>query len=102
MLTEKNNDDYNSADACKTIARFFKETNQPDSSIFYAKKGLAHAQAIAFKMDILINSKILAEEYEHQDVKQAFYYLKLAMTVNDQLFGSKKVKDLQKILSDEQ
>jgi two-component system NtrC family sensor kinase len=102
MLNEKNNDDYNSADACKTIARFFKETNQPDSAIFYAKKGLAHAQALGFKMDILINSKILADEYEHRDIKQAFYYLKLAMTVNDQLFGSKRVKDLQKILSDEQ
>jgi len=102
MLNEENKDDYNSADACKTIARFFKETNQPDSSIFYAKKGLAHAQAIGFKMDILINSKILADEYEHKDIKQAFYYLKLAMTVNDQLFGAKKVKDLQKILSEEQ
>jgi two-component system NtrC family sensor kinase len=102
VLNEKNNDDYNSADACKTVARFFKETSQPDSAIFYAKKGLAHAQAIEFRMDILINSKILADEYEHKDVKQAYYYLKLAMTVNDRLFGSKKVKDLQKILSDEQ
>lgn len=102
MLTEKNKDDYDSADACKTIARFFKETNQPDSAIFYAKKGLAHAQAFGFKMDILINSKILADEYEHKDIKQAFYYLKLAMAANDQLFGSKKVKEVQKILSDEQ
>jgi len=53
-------------------------------------------------MDILINSKILADEYEHKDVNQAFHYLKLAMTVNDQLFGSKKVKEVQKILSAEQ
>ena len=102
MLNEKNNDDYDSADACKTIARFFKETNQPDSAIFYAKKGLAHAQSFGFKMDILINSKILADEYETKDIKQAFYYLKLAMAVNDQLFGSKKVKEIQKILSGEQ
>ncbi len=102
MLTEKNKDDYDSADACKTIARFFKETNQPDSAIFYAKKGLAHAQAFGFRMDILINSKILADEYEHKDIQQAFYYLKLAMAVNDQLFGSKKVKEIQKILSGEQ
>jgi two-component system NtrC family sensor kinase len=101
-LNEKNKDDYDGADACKTIARFFKETNQPDSAIFYAKKGLAHAQAIRFRMDILINSKILADEYEQKDIKQAHYYLKLAMATNDELFGSKKVKELQKILSDEQ
>jgi tetratricopeptide (TPR) repeat protein len=60
MLNERNNDNYNGADACKTIARFFKETNQPDSAIFYAKKGLTDAQALGFRMDILINSKILA------------------------------------------
>ena len=101
-LNEKNKDDYDAADACKTIARFFKETNQPDSAIFYAKKGLGHAQAIRFRMDILINSKILADVYEHKDVNYALYYFKLAMATNDELFGSKKVKDLQKILSDEQ
>ncbi|HJP62085.1 MAG TPA: ATP-binding protein [Mucilaginibacter sp.] len=102
MLTEKNKDDYDGADACKTIARFFKETNQPDSAIFYAKKGLAHAQAIGFRMDILINSKILAGEYEHKDVNQALYYYKLAMATNDEMFGAKKVKELQRILSEEQ
>lgn len=102
LLNEKNKDDYNSADACKTIARFFKETNQPDSAIYYAKKGLAHAQAIGFRMDILVNSKILAIAYEHKDVGQALYYYKLAMATNDELFGPKKVKELQRILSDEQ
>ncbi|MDB4903697.1 MAG: ATP-binding region ATPase domain protein [Mucilaginibacter sp.] len=102
VLNEKNNDLYTNTEACKTIARFFKEINQPDSSIFYAKKGLTNAQAIGYKLDVLENSKLLAGQYEYKDIRQAHYYLKLVMLVSDELYGAKKVKELQKILSAEQ
>ena len=45
-LNEKYQDNCADADICKTLARFFGETVQPESSFFYAMKGLAHAQAI--------------------------------------------------------
>ena len=53
-------------------------------------------------MDLLINSQLLADQYEGKDIKQAHYYLKLVTAVNEELFGAKKVKELQKILSGEQ
>ena len=101
-LDEVNLDDYNDCQSCYYLAGFFKITGQSDSSIFYAKKGLAAAQRIDYKMGILYNSKFLAEQYEGKVNDLAYYYLKLANSINETLFGSGKVKELQKVLSEEQ
>ena len=85
-----------------TIAGFYKEMNQPDSCIYYAKKGLAEAQEIDYKSAILGASSLLAEQYEPKDIKEALYYHKMARLANDELYGANKVLALQKILADEQ
>ncbi len=101
-LNEANHDDYNECQSCYYLAGFFRKTGQSDSSIFYAKKGLAAAQRINYKVGILYNSKFLAEQYEGKVNDLAYYYLKLANSTNETLFGSGKVKELQKVLSEEQ
>ncbi len=84
------------------LSVFFKKLNQPDSSIFYAKKGLYEAQGINYKSGILDASKLLAELYESKDPKTAVYYHKIANSANDELYGPSKTLDLHKTLAEEQ
>ena len=51
---------------------------------------------------MLKTARHLAEEYEKIDTKEAYPYLKLSTTLNDELFGQDKVFALQKTLSDVQ
>ncbi len=101
-IFENNNDPYSTSDACRIIAGCFKERNEMDSSIFYAKKALLKAQSIDYKTSILDASRLLAELNEPKDIKQALFFRKIFDTTNDILYGPKKVKSLQKTLSDEQ
>ena len=89
-------------EAYNTLARFFKELNQPDSCIYFAKLGLAEAQLIAYKRAILNASSILAEVYESKDIKKSHKYLKIAKSISDELYGITKVQELQKIVFEEQ
>jgi two-component system NtrC family sensor kinase len=93
---------YSYADACGFIAKLFSQTNQPDSCIYFAKEALVSAQSIGYKTAALTASKLLAEEYEQKNINQAYPYLKLQLAITDELYGSKKVQELQKIIADEQ
>ena len=90
------------SDAYGTISGFFKETNQLDSCIIYAKKGLLEGQTIGYQKGILVNANLLAELYESKDIKQALYYHKIAKAANDELYGVKRIQALQKNITDEQ
>ncbi|WP_018616344.1 tetratricopeptide repeat-containing sensor histidine kinase [Segetibacter koreensis] len=97
------NDDYfTQAEAYAVISRFFKTTQQPDFSIYYAKKGLTAANAMAYEFGVYKNSKLLAEEYEQLNVQEALHYRKVFDSVNESMYGAKKVQDLQKTLAEEQ
>ncbi len=96
-----NNHFYNSF-AYNVLAVFFKELNQTDSCIFYAKKGFAEARQIANKFNILESSILLAQQYDSINIPEANFYLKIVNELNDELYGSKKVQELQKAISDEQ
>ena len=96
------NDLIGTPDACSIIAGVFKKMNQPDSVIYYAKKGLDAAIKINYSHAILSNSKMLSDEFETRDKSQAYYYLKLQLAATDSLYGAQKIQELQKILSEEQ
>lgn len=97
-----NGDNLTEADACATISGFFKTTQEPDSAIDYANKGLRAANSIAYGLGIYKNSKFLAEEYEQLNVTEALHYRKIYDSVNESMYGAKKVQDLQKTLAEEQ
>ncbi len=101
-LKQMEEDHYSIAWASSILARCYKELNQTDSSIYYAKVGLLSAQKVGFKDRMLKTARHLAEEYEKIDTKEAYPYLKLSTTLNDELFGQDKVFALQKTLSDVQ
>jgi signal transduction histidine kinase len=97
------NGDYLSvAEGCATIADFFKTTNHPDSIIYYADLGMKAAQSIGYGLSLLKNSKLLAEGYEYFDTRQALYYRKMYDSLNESLYGAKKVLHLQQTLAEEQ
>jgi len=90
------------SEAYNMYAGFFKELNRPDSAIYYAKKGLEVAQSISYKQEILAASNLLSEEYKLTDITEAYKYLNLAKTINEELYGAKKVQSLQKLITEEQ
>ncbi len=97
-----NQDHYSSAWACTILAKCFSQLNQLDSAIYYAKLGLAEAQQVGFKTRELQASQLLAKLYSNNDLKQENYYLNLSSKLNDELFGSKKMFELQKAVAQEQ
>ena len=97
-----NGDLLTEAEACSTISGFFKKKQDPDSAIYYASKGLKAANSIAYLLGIYKNSKLLAEEYEQLNVKEALHYRKIYDSLNESMYGAKKVQELQKTLAEEQ
>ncbi len=95
-------DDYTIAWACSILAGCYKEINQTDSAIYYAKIGLSAAQKINFKDRLLHINQLLAGLYEKIDLKESHNYLKKAVELNDELFGSDKIFQLQKAVAEQQ
>ncbi len=83
-------------------ARMFRESDQPDSSIAYAKKGVAYGQMASYKKGILFSSTILSELLDSTNPKEALYYYKIATAAKDSLFGAGNIKTIQTIIVQEQ
>jgi two-component system, NtrC family, sensor kinase len=97
-----NGDNLTEAEACAAISGFFNKIQEHDSAIYYASEGLRAANSIAYGLGIYKNSKMLAEAYEQFNVKEALHYRKIYDSVNESMYGVKKVQDLQKTLAEEQ
>jgi signal transduction histidine kinase len=95
-------DYFAQTEGCAVMSGFFKTMHQPDSAIYYAKKGLTAATSYSYLLGIYENSKLLAEEYEPLNVQEALHYQKIYDSVNEEMYGVKKVQDLQKTLAEEQ
>jgi signal transduction histidine kinase len=97
-----NGDNLTEAEACAAISGFFKKIQKSDSVIYYANKGLRAANSISYGLGIYKNSKLLADEYEQVNIKEALHYHKLYDSINESMYGVKKVQELQKTLAEEQ
>lgn len=98
---KRDGDNFGVPDALNNIAEVFKDLNQRDSVIYYSKLGLDVGLKIDYKPNILRCSKMLAEQYEITYTKQANYYWKMVLAVNDSLYGAPKIQELQKTLFEE-
>lgn len=85
-------------EACATISGFFKTTQEYDYAFFYANRGLRAANPIAYGLGIYKNSRLQAEDYEQLNRKQALHYRKIYDSVNEGIYGTKKVQDLGRVL----
>jgi len=102
-FNSKIQDTYDLSWSYAILSECFKEINQVDSSIYYAKLGFSAAQQVGFKNRMLETSRLLATEYElNNNINESHKYLKLAMAINNELFGPQKVYELQKTLAEQQ
>ncbi|MDE3184265.1 MAG: tetratricopeptide repeat protein [Bacteroidota bacterium] len=98
----KNNDLYTLIWTYNSTAKLYQATNQRDSSIYYATKGFALAKKIQLNEGILINSLLLATEFEANDAAKALYYRKIYDAVYNKMYGQDKVLALQKTVAEQQ
>ena len=77
------------------MATMFKQMNQPDSSIYYAKKGVEYGEIISYKKGILLSGNLLSELYDSVNPKLALHYYKLAAAAKDSLFGAGNIQTIQ-------
>ncbi len=83
-------------------AGMFRRLNQTDSSIAYAKKGVAYGQRASYKKGILFSSTILSELYDSIDPKVALHYYKIAAAAKDSLFGAGNIQTIQTLITKEE
>jgi signal transduction histidine kinase len=89
------------AEAFYLRASYFRALGQVDSCIFYARKSLSKAELISYKQYILKAATLLAETYELKNAPEALRFYKIAKLANDEVFGEKKVQELQRIVLQE-
>ncbi|HEY5407965.1 MAG TPA: tetratricopeptide repeat protein [Ginsengibacter sp.] len=97
-----NNERRSSSTAYNKIALFYKDLNQPDSAIYYAKKGLAESESISQKKTILEAAELLSQLYEQKNPPEAFRYLKMAYAYKDSLFGAGNIQAIQVLVNQQE
>ena len=102
QIAIQNNEHRASASAYNKIASFYKLVNQPDSGIYYARRGLEEAELVSHKKTILEAATLLSEFYEQQDSKESLRYLKIANTYKDSLFGTGNIQIIQALVDKEE
>ena len=102
QIAIKNNERRASAGAYNKIATFYKNINQPDSGIYYARKGFEESQLISQKKTIQEAAALLSELYEQKDTKESLRYLKIADAYKDSLFGAGNIQAVQILITQEE
>jgi len=102
QISIKNNERRATAYAYYKIAVFYKAVNQPDSAIYYAKKGLEESELITQKKTILETAALLALLYEPRDTKESLRYLELADAYKDSLYSTGNLQAVQSLVAREE
>lgn len=93
---------YNEGRVFYGLASIFKTTNQTDSSIFYAKKALAHSHEYKYLVTAINSAQILSEQYEKKnDLKEALKYYKIASFDKDSLSNQEKARQIERLSYEE-
>ncbi len=85
-----------------SLANTYHILNKPDSAIYHALLGLKMGQTQNSLLVILASSKILAQEYERSNPKEANKYLKIYVDSKDSLYNNEKLKQLEEIRFNEE
>ena len=85
------------------LSQIFLETNQYDSSNYYAHKAIEIAAELGFKDQLQRAYENLSQSF-HKTYKpdSAYKYLQLAVTIKDSLYSSDKLKQVQGVVAREQ
>ncbi len=84
------------------IASFYKNINQADSAIFYAKRGMEVSEEISQKKTLMEAANLLSTLYEPKDTRESLRYLKIADAYKDSLFGAASSQSIQTLVTHEE
>ena len=87
---------------CADAARMFRQLNQTDSSISFAKRGVQYGQMASYKKGILFSSTILSDLYDTVNPTEALRYFKIAAAAKDSLFGAGNIQTIQTLITKEE
>ena len=102
QIAIQNNERRASAYVYNKLAEFYKKANQPDSAIYYARKGLDESFAIVQKKSLQEAAALLSELYEPTDTKESLRYLKIADAYKDSLFGAGNLQSIQVLINQQE
>ncbi len=84
------------------IAALFRSSGNTDSSLYYAKLSLAHAQKAGFILWVMNASNFLTDYYTSiHNVDSAFAYQSATIAAKDSLFNQQKQREMQSLSFDE-
>ncbi len=98
-ITLKSKEAFHTANTYNDMAALYKMLNQPDSSIYYAAKGIEEAKKISYISGILDGSRILANLYEFRDPQKALGYYKLYFETEKKLYGAGNIQVMKDMIS---
>ena len=88
--------DYALSWGLNDLAQIFMETNQLDSSRYYAQMAVELSNENGFKDQVLRAYEYLYKSYEKTDTKDSVYkYFRLSINTKDSLYTAQKAKDMQ-------
>ncbi len=80
------------------FANYYKQENNTDSTIYYARKGYE----LAFQRTIMGPSRILKDVFTGLNSDSALKYTNIYYSANDSLYGRKKIEQIQALNFDEE
>jgi signal transduction histidine kinase len=98
-ITLNSKEVFHTSNTYNDISALYKTLNKPDSSIYYAERGIEEANKISYISGILEGSKILAEYYESIDPQKALKYFKLTSETEKKLYGSGNMQVMKDMIA---
>jgi signal transduction histidine kinase len=84
------------------MGAMYRQLNQPDSSIFYARKALEYAKMASHEKTVFLSSRLLFELYDSlSNPAEALFYSKIASAAKDSLFGAGNIQTIQQLIAHE-
>jgi signal transduction histidine kinase len=102
LSADSNNNKKDLAGAYISIGELYNETGDPDSAIYYGKRGLNIAKQDRFNKETWQSYLLLAKAYEKINPATAVDYYKLAMAANDTLYNQEKQREISSFKFNEQ
>ena len=104
QIAIQNNEHRASASAYNKIASFYKLINQPDSGIYYARRGLEESELVSHKKTILEAVTLLSEFYEKKDANEDYFDKrdkKITKNSNNEKSISKSSSSIEELLPED-
>mgnify|MGYP000280107484 CR=1 FL=1 len=101
-IGRKDKDYYTLSDSYYYLANIYNGLNMPDSAIWFAEKSYENAKLVDRKGQMLTSADLCASLYEPVNLSKSYEYLKIVREINDEIYGGTKIRELQKLVLEEQ